>query len=145
MKQSFGNIVARYNRFSPTLKFSNSGRPSRNQLHRPVIDAGVESGEFQAVRGRHGANVAVGGLVVALYPVRHDIGRPGQSGQVANAVALVLGEAKRLSSAYTLAGGHRSLDLRHVSAAAHLTAGTFLSFDANQRTLAKAAGLRVRP
>lgn len=60
-------------------------------------------------------------------------------------LTLVLGEAKRLSSAYTLAGGHRSFDLLHVAAAAHQAAGTFLSFDANQRTLAKAAGLRVLP
>ena len=60
-------------------------------------------------------------------------------------LTLVLGEAKRLSSAHTLAGGHRSFDILHVASAVHLTAGAFLSFDANQRALAKTAGLRMQP
>ena len=57
----------------------------------------------------------------------------------------VLGEAKRLSSAHTQTGGHRSFDILHVAAASHLSAGAFLSFDSNQRALAKSAGLKVLP
>jgi predicted nucleic acid-binding protein len=51
--------------------------------------------------------------------------------------------AERLSSQYTLAGGHRALDILHVATALHLGADEFLTFDQNQRTLAVAEGLKV--
>jgi predicted nucleic acid-binding protein len=60
-------------------------------------------------------------------------------------LAGVLNAARRLSGAHTLAGGHRSFDILHVAAAHECGAGEFLSFDANQRKLAKAAGLKVNP
>ena len=44
--------------------------------------------------------------------------------------------AERLSSQYTLAGGHRAVDILHVATALHLGADEFLTFDDNQRTLA---------
>lgn len=53
--------------------------------------------------------------------------------------------AEELSKRHTAAGGHRSLDVLHVATALHLDAEQFLTFDANQRKLAKAAGLKVKP
>ncbi len=59
--------------------------------------------------------------------------------QVCN-LADVVNAAKRLS-AYTLAGGHRGFDILHVAAAIQLGAERFLTFDANQKKLAKLVGL----
>jgi len=60
-------------------------------------------------------------------------------------LASVLTEAKRLSIAHTQSEGQRAFDILHVAAALHLGAREFLSFDANQRKLAKAEGLKIRP
>lgn len=60
-------------------------------------------------------------------------------------LAIVVAEAKRLAVTHTLTGGHRSFDILHVAAALHLGAREFLSFDTNQRKLAKAEGLKIRP
>ena len=60
-------------------------------------------------------------------------------------LSAVLAEAKRLSIAHSQSGGHRAFDILHVAAALHLGAREFLSFDANQRKLAKAEGLKIRP
>ena len=60
-------------------------------------------------------------------------------------LAAVLSEADHLSELHTLKGGHRSFDILHVAAAKILKATTFLSFDANQRTLAAAARLKIGP
>lgn len=57
----------------------------------------------------------------------------------------VLVEAKRLSIAHSQNGGHRAFDILHVAAALHLGAKEFLSFNASQRKLAKAEGLKIRP
>lgn len=53
--------------------------------------------------------------------------------------------AKRLSAAHTKAHGHGALDVLRVAMALHLGAGDFLSFNANQRKLAAAGGLNVKP
>lgn len=53
--------------------------------------------------------------------------------------------AEELSKRHTAAGGHRSLDVLHVATALHLEAEEFLTFDANQRKLATAAGLKIKP
>lgn len=53
--------------------------------------------------------------------------------------------AEDLSKKYTSAGGHRSFDILHVATALVLGAREFLTFDANQRKLATAEKLRVRP
>jgi predicted nucleic acid-binding protein len=53
--------------------------------------------------------------------------------------------AERLSSRYTVTGEHRALDILHLSTAIHLKARHLLTFDKNQITLTKAAGLEVRP
>jgi predicted nucleic acid-binding protein len=51
--------------------------------------------------------------------------------------------AERLSELYTVTHGHRAMDILHVATAQELGAGEFLTFDANQRKLAAAEGLRV--
>jgi predicted nucleic acid-binding protein len=53
--------------------------------------------------------------------------------------------AETLSKRHTMTGGHRSLDLLHVATALHLGAREFLTFDANQRKLAAAEKLKVKP
>jgi predicted nucleic acid-binding protein len=57
----------------------------------------------------------------------------------------VVGIARRLSNARTWRGGYRSFDILHVATACHLKAKRFLTFDADQRKLAKAEGLQVGP
>ncbi len=52
----------------------------------------------------------------------------------------VLAEASRLSTAHTLTGRHRGFDILHVAAAKIIGATLFLTFDANQKTLAAKEG-----
>jgi predicted nucleic acid-binding protein len=58
-------------------------------------------------------------------------------------LADVFKRARQLSAAHTLTGGHRAFDILHVAAALECKAGDFLTFDANQRKLAQAEGLKV--
>lgn len=51
--------------------------------------------------------------------------------------------AERLSATYTEQSGHRLADIVHVATALHLGAGEFLTFDGNQKLLAKAEGMKV--
>ena len=51
--------------------------------------------------------------------------------------------AEALSSAHTLAEGHRLADILHVATALQLGVAQFLTFDANQKQLARAEGLLV--
>ena len=53
--------------------------------------------------------------------------------------------AENLSKRYTAAAGHRALDVLHVATALHLGAREFLTFDTNQRTLALAEKMVVKP
>ena len=53
--------------------------------------------------------------------------------------------AETLSKRHTMTGGHRSLDVLHVATALHLGAREFLTFDTNQRKLAAAEKLKVKP
>jgi len=53
--------------------------------------------------------------------------------------------AETISVRYTLACGHRSMDVLHVATALHLGAREFLTFDTNQRKLASAEKLKVKP
>ncbi len=59
--------------------------------------------------------------------------------------AEVHGIAERLSALYTPTGGHRAMDILHVATALHLKARQFLTFDSNQRKLAEAENLKVKP
>ncbi len=58
-------------------------------------------------------------------------------------LAQVIRRASQLSARYTLSGGHRSFDILHIAGALELEATHFLSFDANQSTLARTLGLRL--
>jgi predicted nucleic acid-binding protein len=51
--------------------------------------------------------------------------------------------AEALSSAHTIAAGHRLADILHVATALHLGVTEFLTFDENQKKLAEAEGLIV--
>ena len=51
--------------------------------------------------------------------------------------------AERLSDEHTISGCHRLTDILHVATSLHLGAGEFLTFDANQKRLARAVGLKV--
>jgi predicted nucleic acid-binding protein len=57
----------------------------------------------------------------------------------------VLARAQRLSALYTEVAGHRSMDILIVANALELGVEYFLSFDINQRKLAKAEGLKLNP
>jgi predicted nucleic acid-binding protein len=54
-------------------------------------------------------------------------------------------EAEDLAASHTEKLGVRSFDLMHVGLALALGAGEFLTFDARQASLARAAGLKVKP
>ena len=60
-------------------------------------------------------------------------------------LSAVLIEASNLSARHTINGGHRSFDILHVAVARILKASTFLTFDENQRKLAKSVRLDVGP
>ena len=51
--------------------------------------------------------------------------------------------AEELSGKHTESGGHRLADILHVATALHLGSERFLTFDANQKLLAKAEGMTV--
>jgi len=51
--------------------------------------------------------------------------------------------AERLSATCTETQGHRLADIIHIATALHLGASEFLTFDANQRKLAEAEGMKV--
>ncbi len=53
--------------------------------------------------------------------------------------------AEAISKRHTVTGGHRSFDVLHVATALHLDAREFLTFDTNQRKLATAEKLKVKP
>jgi hypothetical protein len=57
----------------------------------------------------------------------------------------VLTRARRLSATYTQTTGHCSMDILQVAAALEIGAEFFLSFDTNQRKLARAEGLKLNP
>lgn len=55
----------------------------------------------------------------------------------------VFEEALRLSSLWTLTGGHRSFDILHVASGVIIQATHFLTFDKNQARLARRLGMNV--
>jgi len=57
----------------------------------------------------------------------------------------MLEKARQLSRQFTARFGTRTADVLHVAAAVELGADAIFSFDAKQRELAKAVGLKVNP
>ena len=68
-----------------------------------------------------------------------------ETGQIVciSELADIVRQAKRLSGMYTAEKGHRAFNILHVATAVSRRADRFLTFDANQRKLAEAEGLRV--
>jgi predicted nucleic acid-binding protein len=73
-----------------------------------------------------------------------------QSDLTTGAVISVLGDwpevyrlAENVSDKFTPDQGHRSFDILHVATALHFGAKEFLTFDARQKKLAKAEGLKT--
>ncbi len=58
-------------------------------------------------------------------------------------LAVMFRDAAKLSLQHTPTGGHRSLDILHVSAAKLIGVKQFLSFDIRLNQLAKAEGMRL--
>jgi predicted nucleic acid-binding protein len=77
-----------------------------------------------------------------LEQFERDVLRGLLSIQITN-LADVLAEAGRISESHTPKGGHRGFDILHVAAATKIGATDFLTFDRNQRNLARAVGLKV--
>jgi|SRR5271165_1809009 len=71
--------------------------------------------------------------------------KSGHLQMVSVELSAVLIEASNLSARRTMSGGHRSFDILHVAIARILKANTFLTFDENQRKLAKSVRLDVGP
>jgi predicted nucleic acid-binding protein len=68
----------------------------------------------------------------------------GRALRISCNLSAVLQHARRLSRAHTAKTGDRSFDILHVAAALELSAGEFLSFDAQQCQLARAEMLNVK-
>ena len=64
--------------------------------------------------------------------------------EIALPAASVLPLARQLTARHTATVGARAFDVFHVAAALHRKAARFLSFDARQLALARAAGLRTQ-
>ena len=136
------------------LKQSNSQAASahaatmKEPLHvtAPLVYEFRQSLRFQA--WRHAANprqgVALPDAQAALIQFEADL---------ANGVAVlapcnfqdVFRRAEALSARHTIPDGHRSFDILPVATALHLGAREFLTFDVNQRKLAAAENLKVKP
>jgi predicted nucleic acid-binding protein len=101
-----------------------------------------QSARFQAFRHKH--NPAVGHPVQEAEKMISDLKEDLDCGVVIVSeldLLEILAIAERVSKARTCAGGHRSFDVLHVSAAHAMDADSFLSFDGNQNKLAAAEGL----
>ena len=118
----------------------------------PLLISGLVVFEFrQSVRlqvFRHNADRNVGfdvGLADAALAQFEENLQAGAFQLATIEMADVLDLAERLSARHTEEGGYRSLDVLHVATARHLKADRLLTFDAPQRELAEAVGLKVGP
>ena len=107
--------------FRQALRFQ-AWRHSANQRE------GISCTDAQVALNRFESDLASGVAVLASCPLQ-----------------AVIRSAEELSSRHTIAGGHRSFDMLHVATALCLGVKEFLTFDANQRKLASAEKLRVKP
>jgi predicted nucleic acid-binding protein len=95
-------------------------------LHAHDPSKGYDAGAGRAMLARLNANIASGGVIIV--PVDY---------------AAVMQVAESLSTRFAQRSGHRVLDTLHVATAVHFGAQEFLTFDTNQKKLAKAEGLKV--
>jgi predicted nucleic acid-binding protein len=130
----------------------NSKRADRrfNLLHEPLAVSSLLLLEFrQSVRfqiGLHDRDKTKGFSRTEGTRMLEDLKNDLDSG-VLKTVSIewvsVHGIAERLSGEHTISACHRLIDILHVSTTLHLGAGEFLTFDANQKRLARAEGLKV--
>jgi predicted nucleic acid-binding protein len=87
---------------------------------------GFSKTEAERMMGMLAANVKASSilLVTVEWPDAHSI-------------------AEALSKTHTMKGGHRPMDIIHLSTAKHLGLKHFLTFEGNQKKLAEAEGLLV--
>ena len=101
---------------------------ARFQVFRHQSDKtkGFSKSEAERMIGALTANVKAGALLLVSveWPDVHNI-------------------AEALSATHTMKGGHRPMDIIHLSTAKHLGLKHFLTFDGNQKKLAEAEGLLV--
>lgn len=95
-------------------------------LHSHNASKGFSRVTATAALGKLQTNISTGAVVIL----------PVDWADVANI-------AERLSAQYTWTEGHRGFDVLHVATALHLGASELLTFDANQKKLAEAEGLKV--
>jgi predicted nucleic acid-binding protein len=140
--------------FAFYVKQSNSPAAAAHAatMKEPLHVTALLSYEFrQALRfqaWRHSANpgegIALADAQVALNRFATDL-TSGIAVLVPCHVQDIFRNAEELSSRHTTTGGHRSFDVLHVATALQLGAREFLTFDANQRKLAAAENLMVKP
>lgn len=135
-----------------TQRYSAEADAFRERMSEPLHFTGLLEFEFlQAVelqvwlhgqdRGKGYARREADGMIADW---RSDVAT-GVNRLVSCEMDAVLRVAADLSTRLTAKGGHRTLDILHVATAVQLGARDFLSFDARQRTLARAAGLQPAP
>jgi predicted nucleic acid-binding protein len=95
-------------------------------LYKQDKTKGYSQDEADQMLADWASDIAAG--VVQIIPADHDA---------------VLRMAEHLSQTHTMLSGNRTLDIMHVATARHLSAKEFLSFDARQKRLAKAVGLKT--
>ncbi len=95
-------------------------------LHAKDPSKGFDRTKAQAALAKLQANIALGAVVIV----------PIDWPDVASI-------AEHLSAQHTWTGGYRGFDILHVATALHLGAAEFLTFDGNQKKLARAEGLTV--
>jgi len=99
-----------------------------NAIRREAFQGRITSGAAVAALAAFDADVDAG--VVVIPPVEWE---------------RVHSEAERLSNQHGLRRGNRGFDVLHVATALTLGAKVLLTFDQDQRRLAEAEGLKVKP
>lgn len=106
-------------------------------LHALEVRNAFQLGVFRGLFSAADAAAARGNLETDL--------RSGRLVKKAVKWPVALRIAARLGEHHSASVGTRSLDILHIAAAKALRAVEFVSFDARQRTLAAAVGLKVAP
>jgi predicted nucleic acid-binding protein len=116
------------------------------QKRLPIAVSVLNQYEFQnAIRFAAFRKVISGTEVIATFDAFETDLKSGHLQTIAVDLSAVVIEASNLSARHTMGGGHRSFDILHVAVARILKANTFLTFDDNQRKLAKSVRLEVGP
>jgi predicted nucleic acid-binding protein len=105
-----------------------------------------QSLRFQAWRHAFNADdgIALADAQEALNKFERDL-ESGIAVLAPCSLAEVFSRAEDLSNRHTITGGHRIFDVLQVAAALVLGAEDFVTFDVNQRKLAQAEGLSIKP